>query len=37
MARGVAIQYQDALGNWVASRTVPNEPPVGYSGNFNDW
>jgi hypothetical protein len=32
MAHDVAIQYQDALGNWVTSMTVPNEPPVIVSG-----
>jgi len=32
MANDVAIQYQDALGNWVTSMTVPNEPPVIVSG-----
>jgi hypothetical protein len=32
MTRDVAIQYQDALGNWVTSMTVPNEPPVIVSG-----
>jgi hypothetical protein len=32
MTRDVAIQYQDALGNWVTGMTVPNEPPVVVSG-----
>jgi hypothetical protein len=32
MTRYVAIQYQDALGNWVTSMTVPNEAPVIVSG-----
>ena len=32
MTRDVAIQYQDALGNWIISMTVPNEPPVILSG-----
>jgi hypothetical protein len=32
MTRDVAIQYQDALGNWITSMTVPNEPPVILSG-----
>jgi hypothetical protein len=32
MTRDVAIQYQDTLGNWVTSRTVPNQPPVIVSG-----
>ena len=22
------IEYQDVLGNWITSVTVPNEPPV---------
>jgi hypothetical protein len=32
MTRDVTIQYQDALGNWITSMTVPNEPPVILSG-----
>jgi hypothetical protein len=28
MMSNVAIQYQDALGNWITGMTVPNEPPV---------
>jgi len=32
MTRDVAIQYQDALGNWITGMTVPNEPPVILSG-----
>jgi hypothetical protein len=28
MTRDVAIQYQDALGNWITGMTVPNQPPV---------
>jgi hypothetical protein len=26
MTRDIAIQYQDVLGNWITSVTVPNEP-----------
>ena len=32
MTRYVAIQYQDALGNWITSMTVPNEPAVILNG-----
>jgi hypothetical protein len=32
MACDIAIQYQDALGNWITSVTVPNEPPVILNG-----
>jgi hypothetical protein len=32
MTRDVAIQYQDASGNWITSMTVPNEPPVILNG-----
>jgi hypothetical protein len=28
----IAIQYQDVLGNWITSVTVPNEPPVILNG-----
>jgi hypothetical protein len=28
MRSDVAIQYQDASGNWITIMTVPNEPPV---------
>jgi hypothetical protein len=28
MMSNVAIQYQDALGNWITGMTLPNEPPV---------
>jgi hypothetical protein len=28
MTSDIAIQYQDVLGNWITSVTVPNEPPV---------
>jgi hypothetical protein len=30
--QSVAIQYQDESGNWIASMTVPNEPPVILNG-----
>ena len=32
MTRYVAIQYQDAMGNWITSVTVPNEPAVILNG-----
>jgi hypothetical protein len=32
MTRDIAIQYQYALGNWITSGTVPNEPPVVLNG-----
>jgi hypothetical protein len=32
MTRDVAIQYQDAMGNWITSVTVPNQPPVILNG-----
>ena len=32
MTCDIAIQYQDVLGNWITSVTVPNEPPVILSG-----
>jgi hypothetical protein len=32
MTRDIAIQYQDALGNWITSTTVPNELPVIVNG-----
>ena len=28
MTSDIAIQYQDMLGNWITSVTVPNQPPV---------
>jgi hypothetical protein len=28
MTRYVAIQYQDAMGNWITNVTAPNEPAV---------
>ena len=28
----IAIQYQDALGNWITSVTVPNQPPLILNG-----
>jgi hypothetical protein len=28
MTRDIAIQYQDVLGNWITTITVPNQPPV---------
>jgi hypothetical protein len=32
MTRDIAIQYQDLLGNWITSVTVPNQPPVILTG-----
>jgi hypothetical protein len=32
MTCDIAIQYQDVLGNWITSVTVPNEPPVILNG-----
>jgi hypothetical protein len=32
MTCDIAIQYQDVLGNWITSITVPNEPPVILNG-----
>jgi hypothetical protein len=32
MTHDIVIQYQDVLGNWITSITVPNEPPVILSG-----
>jgi hypothetical protein len=32
MTRNTAIQYQDALGNWITAVIVPNEPPVILNG-----
>jgi hypothetical protein len=32
MTRYVAVQYQDAMGNWITSVTVPNEPAVILNG-----
>jgi hypothetical protein len=32
MTRDIAIQYQDVLGNWITSVTVPNQPPVILNG-----
>jgi len=31
-SNNVAIEYQDALGNWITAVTVPNEPPVILNG-----
>jgi hypothetical protein len=28
MTCGIAIQYQDALGNWITSVTVPESPLI---------
>jgi len=28
MTRGIAMQFQDVLGNWITSVTVPNQLPV---------
>jgi hypothetical protein len=32
MTRYVAIQYQDAMGNWITSVTVPNQPALILNG-----
>jgi hypothetical protein len=32
MTYDVAIQYQDLLGNWITSVTVPNQPPLILNG-----
>ena len=32
MTRYVAIQYQDAMGNWITPVTVPNQAPVILNG-----
>jgi len=32
MTSDIAIQYQDVLGNWITSVTVPNQPPVILNG-----
>ena len=32
MTRDIAIQYQDALGNWITAVTVPNQSPLILSG-----
>jgi hypothetical protein len=32
MTCDIAIQYQDMLGNWITSVSVPNEPPVILNG-----
>jgi hypothetical protein len=31
-SNNAAIEYQDPLGNWITSVTVPNEPPVILNG-----
>jgi hypothetical protein len=28
----VSIEYQDALGNWITTVTVPNQPPLILNG-----
>jgi hypothetical protein len=32
MTCDIAIQFQDVLGNWITSVTVPNQPPVILNG-----
>lgn len=31
-SNNAAIEYQDQLGNWITSVTVPNQPPLILSG-----
>ena len=31
-SNNAAIEYQDPLGNWVTSVTVPNQPPLILNG-----
>jgi hypothetical protein len=31
-SNNAAIEYQDLLGNWITSVTVPNQPPVILTG-----
>jgi hypothetical protein len=31
-SNNAAIEYQDALGNWITSATVPNQPALILSG-----
>jgi hypothetical protein len=31
-SNNAAIEYQDPLGNWITSVTVPNQPPLILSG-----
>jgi hypothetical protein len=32
MMSDIAIQYQDVLGNWITSVTVPNQSPLILNG-----
>jgi hypothetical protein len=32
VTRDLAIQYQDALGNWITAVTIPNQPPLVLNG-----